>query len=209
MKNKTACFFVDPQNGFTEYCPEELPVPGGHTIVPALNAMASLASMKICSRDAHAPNAAWINPDRSMMGKPTGLPDAPLYWPSHCIVGTKGFELIEGLPPIESFCYVVNKGLDPTHHPFGAVYWGQDKKSTGVVEVLRDRGMTRVLVGGLAYDFCVRDTAIQLAEAGFEVIVVSEATKAISAETAQAATEQMKNAGVMIVETLSQISEEY
>ncbi|MBX9837258.1 MAG: hypothetical protein K2X69_02975, partial [Silvanigrellaceae bacterium] len=52
-----ASFDVDPQKGFTPVCPNELPVPEGDLIVDELNAMAKLASVRVSSKDAHAPNA--------------------------------------------------------------------------------------------------------------------------------------------------------
>jgi nicotinamidase/pyrazinamidase len=208
MKIKTATFDVDCQRGFTPICPNELPVTDGETLAPILNAMASLGSVRVGSKDAHSPAAAWISQDRGHMAQPTGLVEAPLYWPSHCVVGTEGFELLDGLPKPQQYDYFVWKGIESDLHPFGACYHDvSELRTTGVIEVLKGRGIERVIVGGLAFDFCVKDTAIQLAKAGFEVIVVQDACKAISAETALAATIAMLSAGVQIVETIAQVPE--
>ena len=208
MTYKTATFDVDAQKGFTPLCPNELPVAGGETLAPVLNRMAGLGCFRVGSKDAHCATAAWGNPDRSLMASPTGLTEAPLYWPSHCVVGTEGFGLLDGLPQPQDYDYFVWKGIETNLHPFGACFHDvSERRTTGVIEVLRSQGIERVIVGGLAFDFCVKDTAIQLAKAGFEVIVLKEACKAISEETAAAATRTMGAAGVEIVETFDQLAE--
>jgi len=205
MKNITATFDVDAQKGFTPICPDELPVAGGETLAPVLNAMAELGRFRIGSKDAHSATAAWVNPDRSQMAAPTGLTEAPLQWPSHCVIGTPGFELLDGLPQPQDYDYFVWKGVESDLHPFGACFHDvSERRTTGVIEVLKAQGIERVIVGGLAFDFCVKDTAIQLAKAGFAVVVVRDACKAISAPTAAAAEQAMGEAGVMLVETIGE-----
>lgn len=205
MKNKTATVNIDVQLSFTNFCPEELPVPGGETLAPILNEMAALGCFRVGSKDAHGPNPVWATNDPALIATPTGLAEAPLYWPSHCVVGTKGFELLDGLPRPEDFDFFVWKGIEKHLHPFGICYHSA-RLTTGVIEVLQVRGIERVIVGGLAFDFCVKDTAIQLAKAGFEVIVVREACRAIADESAEAATQAMLAAGVEIVETIKELS---
>lgn len=206
MKNRTATFDVDAQKGFTPICPDELPVAGGETLAPVLNAMARLGRFRVGSKDAHSASAAWVNPDRSLMASTTGLVEAPLHWPSHCVVGTEGFELLDGLPSPQDYDYFIWKGVERDLHPFGACFHDvSERRTTGVIEVLKGQGIERVVVGGLAYDFCVKDTAIQLARAGFEVIVVKEACRAISDETAAVATQAMGEAGVRIVDNMTEV----
>lgn len=202
----TATLDVDAQKGFTPICPNELPVPGGDQIVDALNAMAKLGSIRIGSKDAHAPNAPWVTLDPAQIAQPTGLAEAPLAWPAHCVVGTKGFELLDGLPQPEDYDYFVWKGIEGHLHPFGCVYHDvSETRSTGVIEFLRSRGIARVIVGGLAYDYCVKSTALQLAKAGFEVIIPLEAVRAISKETATQATQELEAAGVILVTSVASI----
>lgn len=202
----TATFDVDAQKGFTPICPDELPVAGGDQIVDALNAMALFGSVRIGSKDAHAPNAPWITPDPSKNATPTGIQEAPLAWSSHCVVGTQGFELLDGLPHPQAYEYFVWKGIEGDLHPFGACYHDvSENRSTGVIEFLRAQGITRVIVGGLAYDYCVKSTALQLAKAGFEVLIPLEAVRAISQATADQATQELKAAGVTIVDTVADL----
>src|SRR5690606_38389855 len=95
---KIASFDVDAQKGFTPLCPDELPVPGGDTIAPALNQLASRASLRIGSKDAHSPQAAWVAPSHAEMQTPQSRANADLSWVSHCVPGTPCFALLDELP---------------------------------------------------------------------------------------------------------------
>mgnify|MGYP006204615293 CR=1 FL=1 len=164
---KIASFDVDAQKGFTPLCPNELPVPEGDAIVPALNQLAARAQLRIGSKDAHSPQAAWVVPEHAQMLQPLPLANADLTWVSHCVPGTPGFELLDELPAPLDYDYFVWKGVEPDLHPYGACYHDlAEKRSTGAIEFLRHNGVQRVLVGGLALDYCVKTTALQLRRAG-------------------------------------------
>jgi nicotinamidase/pyrazinamidase len=198
-KVQIASFDVDAQKGFTPLCPKELPVAGGDEIVDSLNFMASLASLRVGSKDSHAPNADWIVGTAEEMLQPTGMVNADVTWLPHCIVGTPGFELLDGLPDEIDYGYFVWKGIEKDLHPYGACYHDiQEKQSTGVIEVLRASKISKVLVGGLALDFCVKTTALQLAKAGFDVVVYLPACREISKEKVIEAMAEMINAGVVL-----------
>ncbi|WP_295474857.1 nicotinamidase [uncultured Pseudomonas sp.] len=194
-----ASFDVDAQKGFTPLCPDELPVAGGEQIGAELNFIASLAGVRVGSKDAHSPKAPWVVAGHEQMLKPTGLPQADLTWVSHCVPGTEGFTLLDELPAPCDYDYFVWKGVEPDLHPYGALYHDLDGKlSTGVAEYLASRSVTQVIVGGLALDFCVKTTALQLAAAGFRVIVHLPACRAISEEGAHAAIAEMRQAGIQV-----------
>ncbi|HSC83172.1 MAG TPA: nicotinamidase, partial [Pseudomonas sp.] len=134
---KIASFDVDAQKGFTPLCPNELPVPGGEQIAPALNQLASRASLRLGSKDAHSPQAAWVAPSHAEMLKPLPLANADLSWVSHCVPGTPGFELLDELPAPLDYDYFVWKGVEPDLHPYGACYHDlAEKRSTGAIEFL-------------------------------------------------------------------------
>ncbi|MFI8979621.1 nicotinamidase [Ectopseudomonas khazarica] len=196
---KIASFDVDAQKGFTPLCPNELPVPEGDAIVAALNQLAARAQLRIGSKDAHSPQAAWVVDSHAEMLRPLPLANADLTWVSHCVPGTPGFELLDGLPAPLDYDYFVWKGVEPDLHPYGACYHDlAEKRSTGVIEFLRHNGVERVLVGGLALDYCVKTTALQLRRAGFKVIVYLPACRAIAEETAVPACRAMNDAGITL-----------
>ena len=171
-QSTVASFDVDAQKTFTPLCPQELPVPGGTDIVVELNAQAHFASLRLASKDSHSARALWVAdavpPPLSVLA----APHMDCYWPVHAVPGTLGFESLPGLPAIVDYDYVVWKGIELDMHPYGACYHDlTERLSTGVVEFLKVRGIHCVIVGGLATEYCVKTTALQLRRAGFDVVV--------------------------------------
>ncbi len=203
---KITSFDVDAQKGFTPLCPNELPVPDGDSIVPALNQLASRSQLRIGSKDAHSPKAAWVVDNHADMLQFLPMANADLTWVSHCVPGTVGFELLDDLPAPLDYDYFVWKGVEPDLHPYGACYHDlAEKRSTGVIEFLRQNGVDLILVGGLALDYCVKTTALQLRRAGFEVIVHLPACRAIADDTAQTACREMQDSGITLTTSLEQL----
>jgi nicotinamidase/pyrazinamidase len=201
LKRKVASFDVDAQKGFTSVCPNELPVKDGEKIVDELNAQAKLAELRVGSKDCHPSNALWLTDKDHPIFSPVknGGPNVDLHWPAHCLVGTKGNELIDGLPKVSEYDFMVSKGIEPDLHPYGACYHDLGNKiSTGVIEFLKDNEVTDVVVGGLAIDYCLGTTAIQLALAGFKVYVNLAASRGITEESSKKKIEEMKTYGINI-----------
>lgn len=200
IKEKTATFDVDPQNTFTELCPEELPITGGQLIGRNLNRQAEYGSIRILSRDAHNEKALWIaNNDNPQFKAIKNHKNLDMFWNRHAIVGTFGFELIPELN-IEDYDYQVLKGIEIDKHPYGACYHDlKDKETTGVIEYLKTKGITTVIVGGLALDYCVRKTCIQLFKAGFKVYLNLLATKAVSIDGALNTIRELETLGIKMV----------
>ncbi|CRM18286.1 nicotinamidase/pyrazinamidase [Pseudomonas sp. 31 E 6] len=206
-KTALASFDVDAQKSFTPLCPNELPVAGGDQIGAELNYMAGLAGHRVGSKDAHTPYAPWVVTHPSEMMKPTGLVHADLTWVSHCVPGTDGFTLLDELPTPYDYDYFVWKGVEPDLHPYGACYHDlHDKLSTGVIEYLKAQGVVRVLVGGLALDYCVKTTALQLLKAGLEVVLHLPACRGISEEGGVQAVNELLKAGAVISSTREELA---
>lgn len=206
IKEHTACFDVDPQKGFTPICPNELPVPDGHNIVGELNAQAALAVVRVASKDAHPANAIWVANEANPQFTPVEGENVDIRWNAHCVPGTIGFDFLDELPAVVDYDYLAFKGIEPTLHPYGACYHDlHDKISTGVIEFLKLKAIHTVIVGGLALDYCVKLTAIQLAKAGFRVIVNLAACRAISDQTKIQAMSDMAEAGVEFVANANNI----
>jgi len=204
---KIASFDVDAQKGFTPLCPAELPVAGGDEIVADLNHLASLASLRLGSKDAHSPQATWVVADGADMLKPLALANADLTWVSHCVPGTAGFELLDGLPHPLDYDFFVWKGIEPDLHPYGACFHDfAERRSTGAIEFLRSQGVDTVWVGGLALDYCVKTTALQLRRAGFAVAVYLPACRAIATQTAEQACAEMTAAGITLFSDAEQLA---
>lgn len=116
----------------------------------------------------------------------TGAVDTQVLWPDHAIAGTDEAELHPALvddplplpPPEVVFGYVLVKGTDPCEDSYSG-FKGNAGTPTELADVLRDRGITRIFVCGLALDYCVRFTAEDGKAAGFEVVVIEDATRAV------------------------------
>lgn len=179
-KDRTASLDVDAQKGFTPLCPGELPVPEGDAIAGELNAQAARAGFRLGSKDAHCRAAMHIATTEKPQYSPVGAPNTDIRWNAHCIMGTSGAELLPGLPHWLDYDYFVFKGIEPDAHPYGCCYHDLgDTRSTGLIEWLRQNGVDTVVVGGLATDFCVKTTVLQLRKAGIAVIVNLAACRGI------------------------------
>ena len=200
-KTTTASIDVDPQKGFSELCPKELPVQGALEIVEELKCNHSKASVRLVSRDMHPPGAAWEAETPENMLEPVGLPEVDIKWNPHCVVGTSGVELLPGLPEIRDHDFQINKGIDPDAHPYGAFYHDQaDTLSTGGIEFLRAKQIETVIVGGLALDFCVKKSVEQLLGAGFKVILNLASTRAVFPDNANNVANALAEKGVILIE---------
>lgn len=203
---KIASFDVDAQKGFTPICPDELPVTGGDEIVEDLNNLANLCDIRVGSKDAHPYEPIWLVNENRPMLTPLDYPDADKAWNRHCVVGTKGFELLDGLPSPTEYDFFVWKGQEPDLHPYGACFHDiQENLETGVFDYLRNKGVETVILGGLAFDFCVKTTAIQLAKNGFKVAIYKKSTRSIAEPLEKLAIEELKDYNVDLLNTYEEL----
>lgn len=203
---RLAAFDVDAQKGFTPLCPDELPVPGGDEIVAELNAQAACAVLRVGSKDAHCPAAIWRSGEQGPMLSPVAGQHVDVRWALHCVPGTRGFELLDGLPHPADYDFMVYKGIEPDMHPYGACYHDlAETRSTGVIEFLKQQGISTVIVGGLALDYCVKTTALQLRRAGFKVIINLAACRGIAEPSIKAALHEFAEHGIDTIEHAGQL----
>ncbi|GAC13064.1 isochorismatase family protein [Aliiglaciecola lipolytica] len=202
MKSKVASINVDPQKGFTPICPDELPVVEGDQIVPELLAQNALADLIIGSSDAHCEQALFVVDDADEQFKPLDYPNTDCTFKIHCRPGTKGFELLDGLPAATEYDFFVWKGVAPDLHPYGACYHDlAEKLSTGLIEYLVFHQVDKIIVGGLATDFCVATTAKQLQKSKrFDVAINLAACRGISPEGVAEQLDLMQEMGITVLE---------
>lgn len=204
---RTASFDIDAQRTFTPLCADELPVPGGDQIAAELNAQANLVHWRVGSKDAHSPKAVWVTDDPAKIAQPGVVGDnVEEHWPVHAVPGTAGFELLPGLPHPAAYDFFVWKGVELDMHPYGACYHDlAETMSTGVIEWLKAHHITHVIAGGLATDYCVKATVLQLQRAGLQVLLNLAACRGIAADTSAAAVTLMQQAGVIVVDNSQQL----
>jgi len=184
IERTDALLVIDLQNDF---CPAvdgvggALAVAGGHEIVPAINALAQRFEHVLLTQDWHP--AGHISFATSHPGaQPYEQIQAPYgpqtLWPDHCLQHSAGASLHPGLevPHAE---LILRKGFRREIDSYSAFLENDHFTPTGLAGYLRERGLTRLFLCGLAYDFCVRFSAIDGAALGFECVVIEDATRAV------------------------------
>ena len=207
-KEVVASIDVDAQYTFTPVCPDELPVIGGDTLAPELNAQAQFAGYRLGSKDAHSPQAHWVSSEQAPPFSSVAGANMDIRWPSHAVPGTKGFELLADLPHPADYDFFVWKGVEPDMHPYGACYHDlAERQSTGIIEYLQAKKITTVIIGGLATDYCVRHTALQLLKAGIEVVINLAATRGVAEDSTDQALKELQQAGVHLVQNAAELGQ--
>lgn len=161
-----------------------LPVAGGDEIVPGINALARRFANVVLTQDWHPAghiSFASSHPGRAPFAT-IALDYGPqVLWPDHCVQGTRGAELVEGLA-IPHAQLVIRKGHNVLVDSYSGFREADRVTPTGLAGYLRERGLARVWLVGLATDFCVGWTALDARAAGFETVVVEDLTRAIDAD---------------------------
>lgn len=193
----TALIVIDMQNDF---CPGgSLAVAGGHAIVPAVNRLVDRFAHVVLTQDWHPPRHASFA--SSHAGKApfstTAMPyGEQVLWPDHCVQDTPGAAFHPALVAGKAEL-LIRKGFDPAIDSYSAFRENDHRTSTGLAGYLRDRGFDRLVMCGLATDFCVSWSALDGRAAGFAVAVVEDACAAIDLDGSLAAAwQQMNAAGV-------------
>jgi nicotinamidase/pyrazinamidase len=170
---------VDVQNDF---CPGgALEVPRGDEIVPIVNRLAARFRNVVLTQDWHPRghlSFASSHPGKRPFETIAASYGPQVLWPDHCVQETPGAEFHSALQ-IPHAGLVVRKGINRSIDSYSAFYENDRKTPTGLVGCLRERGLTRVFVAGLAFDFCVRYSAEDARREGFDVFVVEDACRGI------------------------------
>lgn len=194
---------VDVQNDF---CPGgALAVPDGDAVVPVVNRLIGEASHAVLTQDWHPPDHLSFASQHA--GKqPFGVIDLPYgaqtLWPDHCVQGTSGAAFHTGLAADKAEL-IVRKGYRRDIDSYSAFFDNDRTTPTGLHGYLRERGFSRVVLAGLAYDFCVFYSAMDARRLGYDVVVEAAGCRAIDLDGSKdAATRDMIAAGVEITGSL-------
>jgi nicotinamidase/pyrazinamidase len=110
-----------------------------------------------------------------------------ILWPDHCVQGTRGAEFHAALD-IPQAELILRKGYHPQIDSYSAFLENDHRTPTGLAGYLRERGLTRVFLAGLALDFCVRYSAEDAHRSGLSVVVLEDACRAIDSGASLAET---------------------
>ncbi|RMG98771.1 MAG: nicotinamidase [Deltaproteobacteria bacterium] len=184
-----------------------LPVPEGDAVVPVVAPLLRRFATVVATQDWHPPGHASFassHPGRRPYDIIERFGHPQVLWPDHCVQGTAGAALVVDLPT-EPVSLVLRKGMDPevdSYSAFRENYGpGGMRAPTGLAGYLRERGIRRVFVCGLARDFCVRWTAEDAAAAGFETFVLDDATRPVFPDAREETDRAFADAGVHVVRT--------
>lgn len=193
---------VDVQRDF---CPGgALTVPDGDAIVPLVNELMNLFSCVVFTQDWHTPGHSSFASSYQQKSpfETTELEyGSQVLWPDHCVMGTAGAEFHPELNQTPAQL-IIRKGFRKGIDSYSAFFENDHKTRTGLEGYLREREIRRIFFAGLAYDFCVKWSALDARNTGFDVIVVKDASRAIDLDGSEAAAEkEMIKAGVRIVKS--------
>jgi nicotinamidase/pyrazinamidase len=158
---------VDVQRGFTTLCPNELPVPGGLEIVPAVNRLLEIPWRRIdASQDWHPAD------HRSFLGQRDNL------YPPHCVMDTPGAEFLPELRT-QRFHTIWRKGFQREFEAYALT-----AQHPSYPALLRGDGISTIAVCGLATNICCFCAARDLRRAGFRVLLIEDASAGIDVPAA-------------------------
>ncbi|MEM6594160.1 MAG: bifunctional nicotinamidase/pyrazinamidase [Pseudomonadota bacterium] len=198
MRNPSdALIVIDMQNDF---CPGgNLAVEGGDEIVEGINALMAEFQTVVLTQDWHpAGHSSFASSHGAEPFSVTEMPYGPqVLWPDHCIQGSPGAEFHPGLNQNPAQM-IVRKGFRAHIDSYSAFFENDHETTTGLAGYLRMRGVERLVMVGLALDYCVNYSAVDGAKLGFEVSVLTALSRAIAEDSLAAARDGMLSAGVAL-----------
>jgi len=158
-----------------------LPVPEADRIIPRINRyieeFRKKGALIVATRDWHPPN--------HISFKEQGGP-----WPKHCVQNTPGAEFVVELP---EDAVIISKATEPDKEAYSGF------EGTNLAQILKERGVKRVYICGVATEYCVKATALDAVKNGFETYLLRDAVKGITKEGELEALEEMERAGVKVL----------
>lgn len=196
-----ALIVVDVQNDF---CPNgALAVADGDQIVLVINQMLGEFDVKVFTQDWHPANHtsfASQHAGKSPFEMTTVSYGDQVLWPDHCVQGTSGAEFHSDLNT-DAADLIIRKGFRPEIDSYSAFFENDQVTPTGLDGYLKTRGVTSVVLTGLATDFCVFYSAMDAVKLGYDVELALKACRGIDMDgSLGAAMTQMRDAGVKISE---------
>lgn len=197
--DQDALIVVDVQNDF---CPGgALAVQDGDAVIPVTLKIASRFEHIVLTQDWHP--AGHCSFASSYRGKKAGdgvtvAGREQRLWPDHCVQGTPGAELHPALR-LDRAELILRKGFRREIDSYSAFFENDRTTPTGLAGYCRERGLARVFLAGLAYDFCVGFSALDARKAGFEAVVIRDACRGIDVAGSVAEMErEFDRAGVWV-----------
>jgi nicotinamidase/pyrazinamidase len=203
IRHGDVLLIIDVQNDF---CPGgALAVTDGDAVVPVINRLAERFDHVVLTQDWHPAghsSFATSHPGSAPFESITMPYGQQTLWPDHCIQGGAGAALHPKLETTRAEL-VIRKGFRPEIDSYSAFYENDRCTPTGLAGYLRERGLQRLFLAGLATDYCVHYSAVDARRLGFDTVLVEAGCRAIDlAGSLDAAWAAMADAGVQRVSDL-------
>lgn len=198
-----ALIVVDLQNDFVPG--GALGVPGGDEITPIVNRLMPRYDLVVATQDWHPENHGSFAATAEDIGTVVDLHGLPqVLWPKHCIAGDDGADFVDGLE-LDAIDIVFQKGTDPRIDSYSGLFDNGRKKATGLHDYLQEKSVTEAHVVGLATDYCVKFTALDLVDTGFKTVLIEDACRGVNLQPGDvdAAIADMKAAGIDVLQSIS------
>ena len=193
---------IDVQNDF---CPGgALAVPLGDEVIAPIHHVSAQFEHIVLTQDWHPSNHfsfAASHPGKQPYDSVELSYGAQTLWPPHCVQGTRGAEFCPALQLTQAEL-ILRKGFRPQIDSYSAFFENDRTTPTGLAGYLKERGLTRVFLAGLAYDYCVGYSALDGLRLGFPAFVLRDACRAIDLNVSVAAIEaEFARAGVALIDS--------
>jgi nicotinamidase/pyrazinamidase len=187
-----------------DFCPGgTLAVADGDAIIPTVAALSQRFQHVIATQDWHPrghisfASTHGLQPFTDIVETPYGTQHL---WPDHCVQNTPGADLHPALH-LENLELLLHKGFRKDIDSYSAFLENDHTTPTGLAGYLRERGLKRLFLCGLAYDYCVGFSALDGHSLGFECHVLEDATRGIAPEGVATMRQRLLDAGVNLLNT--------
>lgn len=194
-----ALIIVDIQNDFLRG--GALAVPAGEETIALTNSLMPHFDLVIATQDFHPENHGSFAPTPDKIGQLVNLNGLEqILWPVHCIQGTFGAELATDLN-LQKIDQVVVKGTDENVDSYSGFFDNGRRQQTALDKLLKEQGVDQVFIVGLATDYCVKFTALDAADLGYETFLINDACRGVNLQQGdvERAIKEMEQVGINVI----------
>ncbi len=203
---KRAFLVIDIQNDFCEG--GSLAVPGASEIIPIVNNLIkkfkASGGLIVATKDWHPQThksfASNSGGAVGEIGELNGLPQ--IWWPDHCVQNTAGSDFHPKLQK-DYIDVIVYKGTNPEVDSYSSFFDNAKLEKTNLDVILKEKGINTIYIVGLATDYCVKFSALDGIDIGYDVYVVEDGCRGVnlSPDDSRNAIEEMKLKGAKIIKS--------
>lgn len=194
-----ALLVIDVQNDFMPN--GALPVPGGDSIIEAINRQMEEFELVVATQDWHPPahhSFASTHPGKQPFDEIQTNGHRQTLWPDHCVQGSWGADFHQDLD-LTAVKAIFRKGFHPFIDSYSAFYDNHHESTTGLAGYLREMGVDELYFSGVAADVCVYFSICDALDEGFRCCLLESATKALDDERFQKLKAELGQRGVQFL----------